>query len=253
MAPGFTYRSTRGSKRHIARWRGYKKSMYRPMNAIVPRYRRNLSLSLRRSKLVFPTRKFTKLHSYILPSLTSTTGSFASLQYPLKLNFPGDPQGTGGSAQPRYFKTLFGADDSDGVYLRGHCYGVKVTAVFVNAEKIGDVGLCCYDSQSTAPNSFQELGERPFATQKCIDPATGTHTQVRLTKFFNFAKMVGLSKKQYLTEDEYEFQYATSPAHTMLGQIFYQAYGAQTSSVNVKLYLTFYVKCEQLADVETIS
>lgn len=234
----------------IRKPKNYRRKIYRFK---VSRPVRSTYRPREKGKNVFPTKKFVKLSLYTLPSVTSTTGSFGSLSNRFNINNPRDPAGAGGTSQPRYFDTLFGADDTTAIYKSGHCYGCKVEAYFVNAEKIGDVGICCYGDDTTAPSSFQELGERAYASQKVIEPAGGTRTVVKFSRYFNFPKMIGVSKKAYLDDDEYMFTSTSNPPTMFNLQCYFQAYGAQTSSVNIKLRLTFYVKCEELADVATSS
>lgn len=225
------------NKNYVKRYR----KRYIPKNIARIHYRRPIGNAIknRYPRVPFPIQRYVKLHLNYQGSITSTTGSFGNMGA-LKLNSCFDPTGGLGATQPRWY------DQMTALYNKYACYGCKVVAVISNAEKIGQVGMACYDS--SAPSSMLELDERENCVTRVIDASTGSKTQVILKRYFNFPKIVGIPKKQYVNEDDYLTTVTADPANIVYGDIFYQTYGAQTGTVSVKLHLTMYVRFSALQD-----
>lgn len=189
-----------------------------------------------KDRVPFPKVLDCRLHLNIQTTATSTTGSFGGLTAALRLNDLSDPQGAMGATKPRW-TTQLGA-----LYGKYTVYGAKVTVDASNAEKIGGVGMGCYDG--SAPASMLELDERENCESAVIDAAAnGGVTQVHFERYYDFPKIVGIPKSQYLNEDDYKTTLGSSPAapgNIVYWNFWHQAYAAQTSSTSVKIHVEFF-------------
>jgi len=191
------------------------------------------------SRVPFALVKYTKLHLNFDVGITSTSGAFTGSDG-LTINSLYDPTGAIGADQPRWF------DQLSTLYNQYSVYGCKIVAVINNSEKAGQVGMGAYDA--SAPASFRELDERENCISRVIDQTGGSRTQVILKKYFNIPKIVGIPKKEYVTADDYLADVSSDPANKVYAKLFFQAYGGQTSSVNIKVHMTFYCRMSGLAD-----
>lgn len=228
------FKGVRGAKsfRGRPRTRRYSKKVYLPLAS--KQRRTNHS-----ARVPFPIAKYVKMHLNFQVGITSTSGAFTGCDT-LTINSLYDPTGAIGADQPRWF------DQLSALYTQYAVYGCKIVAVFSNAEKIGEVGMGAYDA--SAPASMRELDERENCCTRVIDSATGSKTQIVLKKYFNIPKIVGIPKKQYISDDDYLTAVSADPANKVYGKLWFQAYGGQTSSVNVKVHMTFYGRFSNLAD-----
>lgn len=223
--------STTGNKK--AR-RGYRRTFSR---AKVSRGVRTYG----KDKLPFPKVLQCQLSLHLQTSATSTTGSFTGLSNALRLNDLSDPTGAMGTEKPRWTNEL-GA-----IYAKYVVYAAKVEVIAANAEKIGDIGMTCYDSD--APSSMREIGERDNSMIRVIDAASsGGVTQHQMVQYYDFAKIVGIPRSQYVNEDDYLTSIGAAPGNIVYWNIWHQAYGAQTGSVSLKVRVTFYCRFKSWKD-----
>lgn len=200
-----------------------------------------------KGKCPFSRERNAKLTVEYNTSITSTTGAFTGLSNNLKINSAANPLGAMSANQPRYYDTLCGADGGGGVYRRYVVYGAKVSAICYNADKVGEVGIIGY--KNSAPASMRELSERPDCYSKILEASTGSKTIVRLSKYYAMNKLLGVSRKDYIDDDTHLAEYNADPSEVCFSNIYYQATGAQTSSITIKLKITLYVKFSLLTDV----
>lgn len=191
------------------------------------------------SKLPFPLTRYVKLHVYDDTSITSTTGAINGCDA-MCINSLYDPFQVGATNQPRWF------DQLATIYLNYAVYACKVTAIVSNNDKTGEVGITMYDA--SAPATMREIDERENGYTRVMDTTAGAHTIIKLTKFLDIAKFVGMRRETYMNSASYRTDTGSDPANKLYAKIFYQAYGAQTGSVNVKLHMTFYARMTDIAD-----
>lgn len=196
-----------------------------------------------KDRFPFPKQLTCQLHMQLQTSATSTEGSFGALSNPLRLNDLSDPTGAMGTARPRWTAQLAT------IYEKYAVTGCKVEVIVTNAEKIGDVGMGCYDG--SAPGSMLELGERENCMVRVIGAAAngGPNSVIVMKKYYDFPKIVGVKKSDYVDEDDYMTSMGSAPGNIVYWNLWHQAYGvSQTSSVSVKVNLTFYCVFKSIAD-----
>lgn len=225
------------SKRHMAKKTLYRNAPYRPARG--------------QGRRVFPNVKYCDLHITADSSVTSTAGAFGTITGGAwDLADIRDPTKSLGAHIPRYLSTLLGTEDSTAIYRKCWVYGADVEVVCNNAEKAGDVGFAGWITNSQAPTSMPELAERADCGRSPIDPVS--KTVVVFKKKFFFPAMNGMKLTEFTSGDHFYCTNTAGPTNGLSFAVYHQAYGAQTSNVNVRISVTFHCKFSELADVQTI-
>lgn len=134
--------------------------------------------------------------------LTCTSGGYANYQY--KVTSLYDPNSTGGGHQPYLFDTLMQLYN---VYI---VYGVKVklTLSAVTPNVPTKVAFQT-DIAATAPTSLTLIEEQPDSRCEIIN---GSINNVVMEKYYDIAKLWGISKDTLLSDSVYQGTNGTNPA-----------------------------------------
>jgi len=159
------------------------------------------------------------------------------------LNSLYDPLQPGGAnTQPRWYEQLAA------IYEKYACYAAKMSVICLGAEKMADVGIACYDT--SAPASMRELGERDQCQKKTIDISTngGRNSVLTFTAFYDFAKILGLPRNQYINDTSFWVQNTADPGKKVYFNFYVQGLAAQTASVTFQWTIQFYAKMGNVED-----
>jgi len=195
----------------------------------------------------FPGRVVVPLHIEYEVTVTSTTGAFASLTQ-FQLNDVYDPTGSGGTRRPRYYSSIFGADDGTAPYghfhvLRAH---VRLTGAS-NDAKVYSVGMEAWNDEGSTADSMAEVRERAPWGQVVMVPAQSGI--VKLSQSYDLAKLSGRTMADYLAEDTYGADAGASPSKVLGWKFHVQAAAAQTVTFTGLVEVDFEVEASQLVDV----
>ncbi len=180
-------------------------------------------------------------------TVTSTTGSFASLAQ-MALNDIWDPTGSGGARRPRYYSSIFGADDGTAPYGHYHVTGVRVSLTGAsNDAKVYSVGMEAWTDEGSTADSMAEVRERTPWGQVAMVPAQSGI--VKMTKFYDLATLAGLTRADYMAEDAYGANAGASPTKLLCWKFHVQAAAAQTVTFTGLVEVDFDVTASSLRDV----
>lgn len=184
----------------------------------------------------FENPKFCTMYLTGSSSVTSTTGAFTADDPPMAVNSLYDPLQGGGTDQPRYYTQVAA------IYEKYACYAYKIECTCLGAEKMADIGYATYDSGAAA--SMRELGEREYCIKKTIDVSTngGKNSVITFTAYVDFAKLLGITRRQLLSDTTYLTNNTTDPSKKIYANFYVQGLAAQTASVTFQWKMTFYCK-----------
>lgn len=162
-------------------------------------------------------------------------GVSATLQnFQFRLNSLYDPQYAVGGGQPRGF------DQWAGLYANYRVHGCKVV-VYAQMLTAGYQGIMslCHRTTAVAPADLKEVLEQPAVTKKAF---TGDKPGV-VSKYYDLAKCLSVSKMQYNSDDLYWAGIGADPDQILLGNIsFVNTDEATSSNFVVRATITYY--CE---------
>lgn len=177
-------------------------------------------------------RNFCKL-TYEVGNIGSTTTT-ALGNFQINLNSVYDPQYASGGGQPRGF------DQWAGFYANYRVHGAKVV-VYAQSLTPGYQSILAMTHRTiaTAPSNVKELMEQP-AVSKCV--FTSDKPCVK-SRYYDIAKCLALSKKQYNNDDLYWAGTGANPAQLLLLNISWCNINESTSTGhNIRATVTYYVE-----------
>lgn len=208
----------------------------------------------------FPPVLMTKMKytDYLRITTSASTSSVALLH----LNDINDPVQSGWTinGQPFYHDQLLSVT---GPYYKNTVYGAKVKIAMTNNSSTS-TGSCLINwasnDQFTSPASpaamVQYAGEENISFFPNIG-VNGNETSHRVfKKYFDIAKIIGITKQALFTDDRYSGAYNASPVFPVGLQVVScnDATSAATSSdIGYVVKITFYVKLWSLSPLETAS
>lgn len=177
-------------------------------------------------------RNFCKLTYEIGQVGTTTTSVLGS--YALQLNSVHDPQYSVGGGQPRGF------DQWSAFYENYRVHGVKVT-VYAQSLTPDNQSILALSPRTVvgSPVNVKELLEQP-ATRRCF--FTSDRPCIK-SAYFDCAKALGITRRNYNTDDAYNSGVGASPAQLLLCYINWININETTSTGhNIRATATYYVE-----------
>lgn len=170
---------------------------------------------------------------------TGTAGVLGTAQY-FKLNSAYDPNGTGGGHQPYYFDTYSAQYAS---------YRVNATKIELIWSTIGGSADVCAAYMVSSPYAFLTIGGETIDRVTEMDTvgthpvsASGNNRCVKDTFIVNHARILGVSKKKYQSDDKYSALCSADPTVTTQLQLAAGSYaGVASENVSVQVVLTQYL------------
>lgn len=206
---------------------------------LMRRYRKKKSTTLPNNSSLapIPPRFLTKMkyaESFVL------TGTGLRTQQ-MNLNSLYDPNRSGLGHQPYGFDQLCGPSGS-ALYNRYRVYRVDYVVVVANDDYNIHYAVLNTNDASPPIGSVSEARENPRCQYACQNPGG---TLKKLTGSINLASLMGRTKTQYTTSDNYQAQYNASPFELGVMNIYCQGLNDDISvsmSHTVNVLLTYHVE-----------
>lgn len=196
-------------------------------------YRKRRTVNVNRALQPFSQRYLCKLK---YSGNFNHTPASPNIPYQFNLNSLYDPDATGTGHQP------YGFDQLATMYGRYRVYAVKWHARVqaFNAANYYLVALPC-NGPLGAIASFDDVREKPRSRYVV---QMQNNNPVALRGRISLPSLVGKTKAQYMADDRFQAQVNSSPAESLLLNLFAYNTGALVSApnVNITLELTYYVE-----------
>lgn len=195
-------------------------------------------------KALFPNRLHCKLFYNFNSSILSTNGGLGIHTFNLNSLFRPEVT-TGGTSQPRFFDTLFGANGFAYPYQGYRVYGAKVNVRFYSdASSTSKLSIGARDDNITsAPGTIMECDERSMYSTKILGSNAGGPSVIYMNRYYDMSKLAGVSRRQYMDDDDYRGTYGTNPAERMVLDIMNCGVNGQTRTIYYDLRIVFYTVC----------
>lgn len=202
-----------------------------------------------KSKAPFGMTKFATLRYSTYTVLTSTD-TWQTQTY--RLNSLYDPDFTGAGAQPRFYDTLCGANDTAAPYNSYRVHGARVKVNFLNANSSGNstgiVAIRARNASSTAlspsvPSGIvQAVGEVPYTSWRWITSSGSDGCRRTFSKYFPIKPFY--SVKDIRDHVELSAAYNTSPENIVLLDCHASTVNASSTPYNYQLTVSITYYCE---------
>lgn len=218
--------------------------------------RRRSLMSKSLFKNPFPSGKVYKLTYSDTTDLTGT-GTAAPAYFQVRANSPYDPDQTGAGHQPRYYDTLFGADNTSAPYRQYRVLSAKIRVDYFSqgatVANLGDgaVQVCKVGTQPFSTN----LEMREGANSKIVTIGSGYSANGIRTLTYNLsskvmARLLGI--KDIKDDEDLVADYNANPGAGINFNVYWSPIQAASAGVcTVRWTVTYRIEAINLNDVAT--
>jgi len=189
-------------------------------------------------RALFPPSYLSKMKYSALHQL-SFGGAGTPAVYLYRANSIYDPDYTGTGHQP------YGHDEMALIYNRYRVFGVKYKITFTNQSAVQQEIVVQHRPNDAFSTDIDLMFEQPSTKHRLVLDQEGSGQGVKQVRgYMSVAAARGVSKMEVNTDDGYAAAFGANPIHSPCLVVALANQNAlQTSALNVRYDLTYYVKC----------